>query len=86
VGTTAWLVVDQDRVSAECLNVSMGGAALLTTAHLAVGTPVHLELSLGLHRGTISIPCEVVRSSATQAGLRFLELDRASLEALLRLV
>ena len=87
VGTAAWLITDSgSRFDAECVNVSMGGAAVLTNAPLPVRAQVRFELSLGRDRGSVSISCEVVRASASELGLRFLQLDRASLEAVLRLV
>lgn len=86
VGAPAWLVVDDTRSSAECVNVSMGGAAIATSARVRTGTLVRLELSLGLDRPSVSIQCEVVRASASELGLRFLALDRASLEAILSLL
>jgi c-di-GMP-binding flagellar brake protein YcgR len=85
VGAAAWLVSDDERHSAECVDVSMGGAQLLATASLPAGKLVRLELALGLDRGSVSIQCEIVRASATQLGLRFLALERASLEAILSL-
>jgi c-di-GMP-binding flagellar brake protein YcgR len=86
VGASAWLVVDEQRYDAECVNVSMGGAAVLTAAAPAMGSHVRFELSLGLDRGSVAIDAEVVRAAEGEVGLRFLELDRASLEALLALV
>jgi c-di-GMP-binding flagellar brake protein YcgR len=86
VGAPAWLLVDDERVSAECVDVSMGGAAVTTDANVATGTVTRLELALGMDHGSISIQCEVVRRSGTQVGLRFLALDRPSLEAILSLL
>jgi len=78
--------VADERVSAECVDVSMGGAAVRTEAKVATGAIVDLELSLGLDRGTVSIQCEVVRVTSNEVGVRFLALDRASLEAILALL
>lgn len=86
VGAAAWLVTEDDRHSAECVNVSMGGAAIKTNARIPTGTVVRFELSLGLDYRPVAIQCEVVRSSQTELGLRFLALDRASLEAVLSLL
>lgn len=86
VGASAWLVVDDQRFDAECVNVSMGGAAVFTAAAPSIGAHVRFELSLGMDRGSIAIEAEVVRGAPGEVGLRFLELDRASLEALLALV
>jgi hypothetical protein len=86
VGTSAWLVVDEHRYDAECVNVSMGGAAVLTSGTPALGARVRFELSLGMDRGSIVIDAEVVRCADGEVGLRFLELHPASLEALLALV
>jgi hypothetical protein len=86
VGAAAWLIVGDERVSAECVDVSMGGAAVLTEARVATGMVTRLELALGMDRGSVSIQCEVVRRSGTQVGLRFLALDRASLEAIVSLL
>jgi hypothetical protein len=86
VGTAAWLVVDEQRFTAECVNVSMGGAAVRTDAHPRSGSVVHLELSLGTDGGSCSIQCEVVRTAGPALGLRFMALDRASLEAILSLL
>jgi c-di-GMP-binding flagellar brake protein YcgR len=86
VGAAAWLLLGDERVSAECFDVSMGGAAVLTEARVATGTIVRLELVLGMDRGSVSIQCEVVRHTGAQVGLRFLALDRASLEAIVSLL
>jgi hypothetical protein len=86
VGAAAWLLADEQRLSAECVNISMGGAAVRTTAQIKTGSVVRLELSLGMDRGSIAIQCEVARSSQTELGLRFMALDRASLEAILSLL
>jgi len=86
VGAPAWLLVDEQRIAAECVNVSMGGASLLTQAPLHTGNTVRFELALGTDRGSVSIQCEVVRVTPGEAGLRFLALDRASLEAILSLL
>jgi hypothetical protein len=86
VGTAAWVVVDEQRFSAECVNVSMGGAAVRTDARPRTGSVVRLELSLGTDGGTCSIKCEVVRTNQADLGLRFMALDRASLEAILSLL
>ena len=64
----------------------MGGAAIKTNARIPTGDVVRFELSLGLDRRSVTIQCEVVRSSQTDLGLRFLALDRASLEAVLSLL
>jgi hypothetical protein len=85
-GTAAWVVVDDQRFTAECVNVSMGGAAVRTDARPRTGSVVHLELSLGTDGTSCSIKCEVVRSATTDLGLRFMALDRASLEAILSLL
>lgn len=86
VGAAAWVVVDAERVSAECVNVSMGGASVRTDARVATGTVVAFELSLGMDRGSVMIRCEVVRAAPAELGLRFMALDRASLEAVLSLL
>jgi hypothetical protein len=86
VGAAAWLVTNDDRHAAECVNVSMGGAAINTNARIPTGTVVRFELSFGLDHRPVAIQCEVVRSSQTELGLRFLALDRASLEAVLSLL
>ena len=86
VGAAAWLVTESGRHAAECVNVSMGGAALKTDARIAAGSVIRFELSLGLDRRSAAIRCEVVRSSQAELGLRFLALDRASLEAVLSLL
>ena len=86
VGTAAWVVIDEHRTTAECINVSMGGAAVRSAAHAATGSVVQLELSLGTDNPPISIKCEVVRAAASELGLRFMALDRASLEAILSLL
>ena len=64
----------------------MGGAAVRTEAQVAIGALVQLELSLGLDRGTVTVPCEVVRAASGEVGVRFLALERASLEAILSLL
>lgn len=86
VGASAWLLVGGDRHDAECVNVSMGGAAVRTGAALPVGAKVRFELSLGSDRGSVGIEAEVVRVAEAELGLRFVALDRASLEAILQLV
>jgi hypothetical protein len=85
VGASALLLIGDEHQSAECIDVSMGGAQVRTAAHVATGAIVRLELALGLDRGSVSIQCEVVRAHGEQVGLRFLALDRASLEAILSL-
>lgn len=64
----------------------MGGAAVRTTAHAKTGSVVRLELSLGTDNHSVSIKCEVVRATGGELGLRFMALDRASLEAILSLL
>lgn len=86
VGAAAWLIVDDARHSAECVNVSMGGAAVLSSARIPTGSVVSFELSLGHDRHSVTIQCEVVRASQTELGLRFLALNRASLEAIVSLL
>jgi hypothetical protein len=86
VGAPAWLIVGADRISAECVDVSMGGANVFTERHVATGAIGLFELSLGRDRGTVAIRCEVVRSAQAKLGLRFLSLDRASLEAIASLL
>jgi hypothetical protein len=86
VGTAAWVMLDDQRFSAECINVSMGGAAVRTDARAPTGSIVHLELSLGTDGSSCSIQCEVVRATHGELGLRFMALDRASLEAILSLL
>jgi hypothetical protein len=86
VGAAAWLIVGDERHDAECVDISMGGAAIRTDARPPTGTVALFELSLGLDRGSIVIQCEVARSSATELGLRFMALDRPSLEAILALL
>lgn len=85
VGAAAFLIVDDERKSAECVDVSMGGAQVRTSTRLATGSIVRLELLLGRDRGSASIQCEVVRVAGALVGLRFLALDRPSLEAILSL-
>lgn len=86
VGAAAWLLIEGERFDAECVNVSMGGAAVRSSATPRVGTALRFELSLGMDRGSVAIESEVVRVSESELGLRFVSLDRASLEALLQLV
>ncbi len=86
VGAAAWVIVDDKRFSAECVNVSMGGAAVKTDVHIATGNVIRFELSLGLDGRSVSIQCEVVRASKAEVGLRFMALDRASLEAIVSLL
>lgn len=86
VGRTAWIVIDQQRFAAECLNASMGGAAVRSDAPATTGSFVRFELSPDDDGGVVSIQCEVVRAGAGELGLRFTALDRASLEAILSLL
>jgi hypothetical protein len=86
VGAPAWLIVGPDRIRAECVDVSMGGANVLSARSVPAGSIAWFELSLGLERGTVTIRCEIVRSTPAEVGLRFLALDRASLEALASLL
>jgi PilZ domain len=86
VGAAAWLLVDDTRHSAECVNVSMGGAAVSTSASIPTGSEVSFELSLGNDHRSVTIRCEVVRASKAELGLRFLALNRASLEAIVTLL
>jgi hypothetical protein len=85
-GATGWLLVDGQRFDAECVNVSMGGASVLCSAAVHTGDIVRLELPAGMSRGSASIRCEVVRASQTDVGLRFLALDRPSLDAIVSLL
>jgi hypothetical protein len=85
VGASAWLAIDDQRQSAECVDVSMGGAQLRTTPPPPTGKVARLELALGLDGCPVSIQCEIVRSTDQSVGLRFLALDRHSLEAILSL-
>lgn len=82
VGAPAWLLVGTQRIGAECVDVSMGGASVFIEQHVPAGTLVLFELSLGMDRGSVSIPCEVVRANQDELALRFLALDRTSLEAI----
>ena len=86
VGASALIVASEARFGAECVDLSMGGASVRTDANLRTGTFVAFELSLGLDHGSVVISCEVVRASLGELGLRFLALDRASLEAILSLL
>jgi hypothetical protein len=86
VGAAGWLLLGGERFDAECVDVSMGGAAVRTSAAVHTGRIVRFELSLGLDHGAISIQCEVVRAGPTDVGLRFLALDRRSLEAIVSLL
>jgi hypothetical protein len=87
VVTTAALVLeDGQRYAARCLNVSMGGAAVQAQVRTSTGQLVRLELTLTPERSAISIPCEIVRAADSEVGLRFLALDRVSLEAILALL
>lgn len=86
VGAPAWLLVGDERYPAECIDVSMGGAAVKTEASIASGSLLRLQLALGTDRGSVSIQCEAVRLGQAQLGLRFLALDRPSLEAVLSLL
>ena len=74
------------RFSAECVNVSICGAAVETDAQIATGHLIRFELSLGLDGGSVAIQCEVVRASKAELGLRFMALDRASLETIVSLL
>ena len=84
VGAPAWLIVGPDRIGAECVDVSMGGANVRSARSVPAGSVALFELSLG--RGTVTIHCEVVRAAHAELGLRFLSLDRPSLEALASLL
>jgi len=86
VGAAAWLLVDDARYGAECVNVSMGGAAVRTDARIPTGRVVSFELSLGHDHRSVTIECEVVRATKAELGLRFLALNRASLEAIVSLL
>lgn len=86
VGAPAWLLVNDERHDAECVDVSMGGAAVLSQCRLRTGRIVTFELSLGMDRDSIAIQCEVVRAGDGSLGLRFLALDRRSLEAIVSLI
>jgi hypothetical protein len=85
-GAAAWLVTESERHGAECVNVSMGGAAVKTDARYPTGTVLRFELSMGMDRNSVSSSCEVVRITGKELGLRFLALDRGSLEAILSLL
>lgn len=86
VATAAWLLARDQRTAAECINVSMGGAAVRSPARIATGSVVRLELSIGTDEHAIAIDCEVVRATPGELGLRFMALSRSSLEAILSLL
>lgn len=86
VGASAWLQIGDERVPAECVDISMGGAAVRTSVELVNGTLVAFELEGSWDHGAILVDCEIVRTEPGELGLRFLTLSRRSLETIARLI
>ncbi len=77
-----WIVVGGKSVSAFAVNVSVGGAAVRTSARASVGEIVELEVEhFGSRRFTLD--AEIVRAEHGVLALRFLALRQQALEALL---
>jgi hypothetical protein len=77
-----WIVVDGLRVAVDALNVSVGGAAVHSTARATLGESVRLEVEL-VDKPAVELDAEVVRAEHGILGLRFLALGQRALEALL---
>jgi hypothetical protein len=77
-----WIVVGETRVPVTALNVSVGGAAVRSTAKASVGTLIRLEVELAASI-SFTLDAEVVRITGDVLGLRFLALGQRALESLL---
>lgn len=82
VSAPMWIVVEGERVSVDALNVSVGGAAVHSSARATVGEIVRLEVEL-VERPAVHLDAQVVRAEHGVLGLRFLALGQRALEVLL---
>lgn len=78
----ATLFTDTATCPAQCLNLSMGGARLRTDSALPSGTVLKLAVELGPGRRVQAL-AEVVRAASGDMGVRFIQLDPASMLAIL---
>jgi hypothetical protein len=85
VAVPAEIVVGEHAIPAALLSISLGGAALRAELECTVGQRLSLRFRLP-DRGWIDFSAELVRVSPRSIGVRFLALDRASFEALMKLL
>lgn len=85
VRAPASLVSSWNVGTAECVDLSMGGAGLLSDATPPSGSKLKLELHLGPGRRVIA-SAEVVRSCDGSVGIRFVQLDPKSMAAILSML
>lgn len=76
----SFLTNDTIRV-ARCVSLSMGGAGLRTRTSMPSGAILKLKVSLST--GQIHTLAEVVRARGTDIGVRFVQLDPTSMDAIL---
>ena len=67
---------------ARCVNLSMGGAALVCDARVSSGTVFKLAMDLGGGRRLHAL-AQVVRANGGDLGVRFIQLDPHSMVAIL---
>jgi len=79
---SVWLVRGSAKIPVSIGNVSIGGAAVQTTASASVGEMVILEVAPAAGPAFV-LPAKVVRRELGLVGLRFLALGQRALEALL---
>jgi len=77
-----WIVVEDARVRVTAVNVSVGGAAVHSSAKADVGAFIRLEVELPADSAFV-LDAEVVRAEDGILGLRFLALGQRALESLL---
>jgi hypothetical protein len=85
VSAEATFLVDGMAHPAHCLNLSMGGAGLRSNARVAAGTVLRVAIDVGGGR-RIQASAEVVRTNGAEVGARFIQLDPASMVAILSAV
>jgi hypothetical protein len=85
VAVPAEILVGDTPVPAALLSISLGGAALRAQVECPIGQRLILRFRLP-DRGWIEFMAELVRISARSIGVRFLELDRSSFDALVKLL
>jgi len=77
-----WIVIGETREPVTALNVSVGGAAVHSSAKARVGGSIRLEVALAASI-SFTLDAEVVRALDGVLGLRFLALGQQALESLL---
>lgn len=85
VAVPAEIMVGEHAVPAALLSLSLGGAALRAEVDGAIGERLTLRFRLP-DRGWVDFAAELVRRSPRSVGVRFLEFDRVSFDALVKLL